>query len=60
MTMNPEDSIRRMSSQQIDTAIDRISRAQLQLQEERSLLEAERERRRSAMKPIRERANDQT
>jgi hypothetical protein len=45
MTMDPEDSIRRMSSTQIDTAIDRIKREQSQLQEEMRLLEAERERR---------------
>ena len=51
--MSPEDSIRRMSSTQIDTAIDRIKREQNQLQEERRLLEAERDRRMSAMRPKR-------
>lgn len=60
MTMNLKDNIRRMSSQQIDTAIDRIKREQIQLQEERRLLEAEREWRMSALRPLRERANDQT
>jgi hypothetical protein len=56
--MDPQDSIRRMSSQQIDTAIDRINREMRQLGAERCLLEAERERRMSAMKPLREGAND--
>jgi hypothetical protein len=42
-----------MSSTQIDTAIDRIKREQNQLQEERRLLEAERDRRMSAMRPKR-------
>jgi len=51
--MTPEDSISRMSSQQIDTAIDRINRELRQLTAERCLLEAERERRMSAMQPKR-------
>ena len=51
--MDPEDSVRRMSSQQIDTAIDRINRELRQLNTEKGLLEAERERRMSAMRPKR-------
>ena len=58
MTMDPQDTIRRMSSQQIDTAIDRINRELRQLNTEKGLLEAERERRMSALRPLRERAND--
>ena len=58
MTMDPEDNIRRMSSQQIDTAIDRINRELRQLNAEKELLEAERDRRMGAMKPLRERTND--
>ena len=53
MTMDSEDSIRRMSSTQIDTAIDRINRELRQFRAERCLLEAERERRMSAMQPKR-------
>jgi hypothetical protein len=56
--MDPQDNIRRMSSQQIDTSIDRINRELRQLIADKHLLEAERERRMSAMKPLRERAND--
>jgi hypothetical protein len=33
--MDPEDSVRRMSSQQIDTAIDRINRELRQLNTEK-------------------------
>jgi len=42
-----------MSSTQIDTAIDRINRKLRQLNTEKGLLEAERERRMNAMRPKR-------
>ena len=55
-------AVNRLSSTQIDNAIDRTKKEIRTMEEELALLEAERARRMSAMNPLRKRANsnDQT
>ena len=55
-------AVNRLSSTQIDNAIDRMKKEIRTMEEELALHEAERARRMSAMNPLRKRANsnDQT
>jgi hypothetical protein len=49
MTTDPEDVIRRMSSEQIARALETISRQQIELQEEARILKKEQARRANAL-----------